>query len=176
MSNKKVRQLASENKRKATSFMTYDQIDKCHKIIHTASVSAGAAGAIPIPVADAIPITAAQVVMVISLGNVFEREITNTAAKTLLTGVAAPIVGRTVASSLLKLIPVAGWMLSAALAATITEAIGWSIAGSFAKQYQKEIITINKDIMHKDIMRDIERNEILKDDDDDDADDELLEF
>ena len=43
---------------------------KCHIAIHTATTAAAAAGAIPIPMSDAIPITAAQIAMIISLGKI----------------------------------------------------------------------------------------------------------
>lgn len=48
----------------AGKLMTEDQITKCNIAIHAAAVAAGGAGFIPIPVADAIPISAAQVTMV----------------------------------------------------------------------------------------------------------------
>ena len=49
---------------------------KCHIAIHSATTAAAAAGAIPIPMSDAIPITAAQVAMIISLGKVWNFIIT----------------------------------------------------------------------------------------------------
>ena len=41
---------------------------KCQVAIHSATAAAAAAGAIPIPMSDAIPITAAQIGMVVALG------------------------------------------------------------------------------------------------------------
>ena len=38
---------------------------KCHIAIHTATTAAAAAGGIPIPMSDAVPITAAQIAMII---------------------------------------------------------------------------------------------------------------
>ena len=38
---------------------------KCHRAIHSATVAAAAAGAIPIPMSDAVPITAAQIAMLL---------------------------------------------------------------------------------------------------------------
>ena len=54
---------------------------KCNKIIASAAAAAGLAGAAPIPLADTIPITAAQVGMVIALGKVFDLTISESAAK-----------------------------------------------------------------------------------------------
>lgn len=123
-----------EARLEAGKLMTEKQIKACNGIIHIASVACGAAGFIPIPVADAIPISAAQVIMIVSLGKTFDIEITESAAKSIISAAAATFVGRNV----LKLIPGAGWIASAAIAAGITEAIGWITAVDFAKQYRKE--------------------------------------
>ncbi len=114
--------------------MTESQIAKCNAAIHTASVASGAAGAVPIPVADAIPITAAQVTMVLALGKIFDQELTDSAAKGIIGAAASTFIGRNV----VKLIPVAGWIASAAVAAGVTEAIGWTVAVDFAKTARKE--------------------------------------
>lgn len=124
-----------QNKRlEAGKLMTEDQIVKCNLAIHTAATASGAAGAIPIPVADAVPITAAQVAMVLALGAVFDQEITESAAKGLIGAAASTFVGR----NLVKLIPIAGWIASAAVAAGVTEAIGWTIAVDFANNVRRE--------------------------------------
>lgn len=118
----------------AGKLMTKDQIAQSNVAIHTAAVAAGAAGFIPVPVADAVPISAAQVVMVVSLGKIFDQTISDSAAKGLIGAAASTLVGR----SLVKLIPVVGWVASASVAAGVTEAIGWSIAVDFAKKYRTE--------------------------------------
>lgn len=59
---------------------------KCAAVIHTATTAAAAAGVIPIPMADTIPITAAQVTMIIGLGRVFDISLSETAAKSILGG------------------------------------------------------------------------------------------
>ena len=111
----------------AGKLMTEKQIGQCNAAIHTASVAAGAGGAIPIPVADAIPISAAH-------GKIFDQEITSAAAKGAIAAAASTFVGR----NLIKLIPIAGWIVSAGVAAGVTEAIGWTIAVDMAKNYRKE--------------------------------------
>ena len=124
----------SDKKKEADRLMSDDQIKACNVAIHSASVTAGVAGVIPIPVADAVPITGAQITMAISLGNIFEQKLSDSAAKALISAAAATFVGRT----LIKLIPVAGWIASAGVAAGVTEAIGWTLAVDFAKEYQKD--------------------------------------
>lgn len=118
----------------AGKLMTKKQISQCNAAIHTASVAAGASGAIPIPIADAIPISAAQVTMVVVIGKIFDQEITSSAAKAAIAAAASTFVGR----NLIKLIPIAGWIVSAGVAAGVTEAIGWTIAVDMAKNYRQE--------------------------------------
>lgn len=127
------KEVISDKKKEATRMMTGEQLKSCSIAIHTASVAAGAAGVIPVPVADAVPITGAQVTMAIALGKVFDKTLTESAAKALISAAATTFVGR----ALVKLIPVAGWIASAAVAAGVTEAIGWTLAVEFASEYKK---------------------------------------
>lgn len=123
------------NKRlEAGNLMTKDQIIKCNIIIHTASVASGAAGGIPILVADALPITAAQITMTLALSKVFDQEITKATAYGMIAAAASTFVGR----NLIKMVPIAGWVASATVAAGVTEAIGWTIAVDFASMFRKE--------------------------------------
>lgn len=132
--SKDYKKVILDKRLEAGKLMAEDQIVKCNMIIHTAAVASGVAGVIPIPVADALPITAAQVTMVLALGKVFNQNITDSSAKGLIGAAASTFVGR----NLVKLIPVIGWGVSAAVAAGITEAIGWTIAVDFANIFRKE--------------------------------------
>lgn len=125
---KKYKKVITEKKNLARRLMNKDQFNHCNLAIHTASVASAAAGAIPIPVADAIPITATQVTMVLALGKVFDANFTESVAKGLIGAAASTFVGR----SLVKMIPIFGWGVSAAVAAGVTEAIGWTIAVDLA--------------------------------------------
>lgn len=131
---KDYKKVLKDKKLEAEKLMTEDQMTKCKAAIHTASVASGVVGAIPIPMADAIPISAAQITMVLALGKIFGQELTDAAAKGIIGAAASTFVGRTV----VKLIPVAGSMVSAAVAAGVTEAIGWTAAVDFAKIARKE--------------------------------------
>ena len=145
----------------AGNLMTKKQIAQCNAAIHTASVAAGASGGIPIPVADAIPITAAQVTMVIALGKIFDQEITSSAAKAAIAAAASTFVGR----NLVKLIPIAGWVVSAAVAAGVTEAIGWTIAVDMAKNYRKEWARKKAVEEAVDLAVEVEKNQHIRNDD-----------
>lgn len=127
------KKIISDKKNEAVIVMTNKQFRECNIAIHTAAVAAGAGGVMPIPVMDSIPISAAQITMVIALGKIFDQKITESAAKGIIGAAASTLIGR----SLVKLIPIAGWIASAAVAAGVTEAIGWSIAVDFAKMSQR---------------------------------------
>ena len=131
---KNYKKAIKDKRLEAGKLMTKKQIAQCNAAIHTASVASAAAGAIPIPVADAIPISAAQVTMVIALGKVFDQKISSSAAKGAIGALASTFVGR----NLVKMIPIIGWGISAAVAAGVTEAIGWTIAVDLAQNHRKE--------------------------------------
>ncbi|MDR0906066.1 MAG: GTP-binding protein [Oscillospiraceae bacterium] len=118
-------------KAKSKVNMPPDKLKKCRAIIHTAAMAAGAAGAIPIPVVDALPIGAAQLTMIVGLGKVFDLTINRGVAKSIAGIGTATVVGRTVASSLSKLVPIIGPVFSAATAIAITEGLGWLVADDF---------------------------------------------
>ncbi len=115
---------------------------KCHVAIHSATAAAGAAGAIPIPMSDAVPITAVQVGMIVALGKTFGVSISQSAAKSIIGATLAQQVGRTVSSSILKCIPgvgtVVGGIVGATTAATLTETLGWIIADDFYRMSRGE--------------------------------------
>ncbi len=107
----------------------------CHGIIHSASGSAAAVGAglAQLPLADNAVITPIQITMIISLGKVFEQNITKTIARSLLGGFVANFVGRGVAQAAIGWVPAIGNVTNAVTAATITESIGWLSVDYFYK-------------------------------------------
>lgn len=121
--------------------MTKIEREKCQIIIHSAAVASGAAGALPIPGADAAAIVAAQVTMIISLGKVFDVKMTESAATAMATTMIAEHMGKMVAGGLLKLIPGIGSAINASVAFSITEVIGWEIAEAFSLQAEKDRYT-----------------------------------
>lgn len=108
----------------------------CYTIIHTASLSAAGVGAglAQIPLADNVVITPIQITMIVSLGKVFEQEITKAIAKGLLAGFVASYVGRGVAQAAWGWIPGIGNASNAITAAVITESIGWICVDHFYKE------------------------------------------
>ena len=99
-----------------------------HTIIHSAAASAAAAGAgvAQIPGSDNAVITPSQIAMIMAIGSVYGKNLDRAAALSILATASAGIIGRTVAQGLVGWIPIAGNIINAGTAATITEAIGWA--------------------------------------------------
>lgn len=110
---------------------------QCKIVIHTATTAATAAGAFPIPISDTIPITAAQVTMIVALGKIFDMSISESAAKSIAGVTLAQSAGRAAFSGILKMIPgagsVIGGIVGAVTASALTETLGWSLANDFYK-------------------------------------------
>lgn len=127
---------------KSKVHMPKDLEKKCHLAIHSATTAAAAAGAIPIPMSDAIPITAAQIAMIVQLGKVFGITLSQSAAKSVMNVGIAQSAGRAVAAGLIKAIPGAGTLIggviSATTAAALTEALGWLVADDFYRMANGE--------------------------------------
>lgn len=105
---------------------------QAHKIVGGAATAAAAAGATPIPFADAAILAPIQVGMIAGITSVFGLELSKGALSTLVTsaiGVSgATIVGRAIVVNVMKFFPgpgsVAGGAVSAATASAITVALG----------------------------------------------------
>lgn len=115
---------------------------KCHAAIHSATAAAAAAGAIPIPMSDAIPITAAQISMIIALGKIFGITLSEAATKSILGVGVTQQAGRALATNLIKAVPgagsIVGGVIGASTAALLTEALGWIVADDFYRMSQGE--------------------------------------
>lgn len=116
--------------------MTNSQHDKCSAIIHTASVAAGGVGAglAQLPCSDNALITPIQLTMTISLGQVFNLDIDESAAKAAVASMAGATIGRAVSQVLIGWVPGIGNAINASTAAAVTETLGWLIAKDFEKR------------------------------------------
>lgn len=113
--------------------MDQSQKEKCHAIIHTASVACGGVGAgfAQLPLADSAAIVPIQITMIISLGGVFGVSLTKSAAEAKLATVTATMIGRSFSQILLGWIPGLGNLINASTAIAITETIGFCVADDF---------------------------------------------
>lgn len=108
---------------------------KCHAVIHSASAAAAGVGGglAQIPGSDAPVLVAIQTTMIISIGKIFNRTITESLAGAFLAETLGVSVGRGIAQVLVGWIPGVGNAINATTAAGLTEAIGWAAAKAFDK-------------------------------------------
>lgn len=119
--------------------MTEDQEKKCHAIIHSAAIGAGAGNAVPIPglgiAADLLALTS----MTMSLAAVFGGSVTEEGAKGIViaafkrTAMNQPI--KTVTKEVAKFIPFLGSIVAPAISVTMLEAAGWAIAKELDRKF-----------------------------------------
>ncbi|MFR5676504.1 MAG: hypothetical protein ACLTL2_11545 [Blautia sp.] len=115
---------------------------KCNSIIHTASIAAAgaASGMAQIPGSDNAILTPIQLTMTISLGKVFDMELSESSAKAAIGSLAAATVGRTISQVLVGWIPAMGNAINATTAAALTESMGWLLVHEFDKERRNGIL------------------------------------
>ncbi len=128
-------------------------LQKAENTVTAAVASAAATGAIPVPFADVPLLVAEQVAMMACIANLFRINIREDGLKTLAAaalGVSgATVIGKTVVSSLFKLIPGPGWLIGGAISGAAAGTITYGIGKAFielcmaiqAGQLDKEEIT-----------------------------------
>ena len=98
------------------------------KFIHGAAATAAVIGAVPIPISDAFLLAPVQIGMLIKLANIYSLDLNEATLMVMVTESA----GISAAASLTKFFPGIGSLISATVAGSLTEAIGW-IANSYLK-------------------------------------------
>lgn len=93
-------------------------------VIAAASAAAAAAAAVPIPVADATTLAPIQMTMMGRIATIYDLELTSMLSTSALAQLAAQLSGQALARSFLKLVPVAGSVINAGVASSITAATG----------------------------------------------------
>lgn len=107
-------------------------LEKADNAVLTAVAATAATGAVPIPFADAPLLVAEQVSMMVAINAIFKIDVKKDALKSLVMAAlgvgGATVLGKTVATNLIKMIPVAGSVVggavSAGTAGVITLALG----------------------------------------------------
>lgn len=103
------------------------------RAIVTSSSLAAAIALTPLPVIDFIPLSATQVGLVLTIARVYEYKITPARAKELIATFGLGMLGRTLFQQLSKLGGVPGWLLSSAIAASMTAVMGYASMVWFEK-------------------------------------------
>jgi len=97
-----------------------------------AAGGAGVVGLIPLPFVDLVPLLGIQSGLVLSIARIYGFKITTGRAKELITTFGVGFIARMIFQELSKLGGVPGWVLSAAIAAATTVAIGYAAMIWFA--------------------------------------------
>jgi uncharacterized protein (DUF697 family) len=119
--------------------MNDDQKQKCHAIIHSHAIAAGAANMAPIP---GLGIAADMVTMTMALCAVFGGRIEQEAAKSLAivtikrTMLKQPI--KTLSRELSKLIPGLGQVVAPSIGVAMVEAAGWVLAYELEEKFSQK--------------------------------------
>lgn len=114
-----------------------EKMKQCHAIIHAAAVICGGVGTglAQLPCADNAAIVPIQITMIVGLGKVFDLNITESVAKSIVASAGATIAGRTASQVLVGWIPVIGNAINTATAAGVTETIGWLAVNNFYNRW-----------------------------------------
>jgi small GTP-binding protein len=114
-----------------------------------AAAGAGVVGLIPLPFVDLVPLLGIQSGLVLSTARIYGFKITLSRAKELIATFGIGFLARTIFQELSKLGGVPGWVLSAAVAAATTVAIGYAAMVWFAhgeRLTQETLQTIVNDV------------------------------
>ena len=115
--------------------------------VGTAVTAATAAGATPIPFSDAAVLIPTQISMIVSITAIFGLNVNQGIITTIISSTigagGATVLGKTVASNLVKIIPgvgtVVGGAISAVTAATITGALGYAYIAVMEMAFKGEL-------------------------------------
>lgn len=121
--------------------MNAEQEKKCHAIIHTAAITAGAGNAVPVPALGLAVDTLVITTMAISLASVFGGNLSNEAAKGLAfaaikrAALKQPI--RVIGREVSKLVPFLGPVIAPAITVALIEAAGWALANELDAKFSQ---------------------------------------
>lgn len=101
------------------------------RTIASASSLCAAIALTPLPVLDFGPLVITQSVMVLSLARIYDYKINLTRARELILTFGLGLIGRTLFAQLSKLGGVPGWLLSSAIASSITVVLGYAVVLMF---------------------------------------------
>lgn len=129
----------------SVTVMTAAQESKCHKIIHTAAVGAGAGNFIPVPGTGIAADMVAMSMMSMSLASVFGGSLTEEVAK----GMAVAALKNTMlkqpikvlTKELSKFVPFLGQVVGPAISVGMIESAGWALANDMAVKFNHKALS-----------------------------------
>jgi GTPase len=120
------------------------------RAIISAASAAGLIGLLPLPLIDFIPLVITQSIMVIAIARIYNYRITPSRATELVVTFGIGFLGRSIFMELSRLVGVPGWFLAAAVAASVTVAMGYAAAIWFErgeKLTSENLKTISKNMV-----------------------------
>ena len=110
-------------------------------ILYASAAAGAAAGLNPVPMSDALAIVPIQMAMAARLAQIYGFNALGNSVLGLLKAQVVSLVGRQVAASLTKLIPVLGQMINAVTAAGITNGLGYALKHTYRTAYVETLKT-----------------------------------
>ncbi len=115
-----------------------------YKIVKTFSVTvATSAGLNPLPMSDSLLIAPQQIAMSVKISKIFGFDSFGENAKALLQSQLVSLAGKQLVTSLTKFIPIAGQVINASVAGSMTFALGTALIEIYAKAYEDYLSTGN---------------------------------
>lgn len=111
--------------------------------VNSASLAAAIA-LTPLPVLDFGPLVVTQSLMVLAIARIYNYKIDLKRARELIAAFGVGILGRTLFAELSKLGGIPGWLLSAAIASSVTAAMGYAVTVWFEKGEKVSNESFNK--------------------------------
>jgi small GTP-binding protein len=119
------------------------------RVIVTSATISGVIALVPLPLIDFIPLIVNQSTMVLSIARIHNYKITLKRAREIVATFGIGLLGRTLFQQLSKLGGVPGWLLSSAIAASTTVAMGYAASVWFEKGErisQEKLSTLTKNL------------------------------
>lgn len=113
-----------------------------NKWILTASGSATAVGAAPIPGSDFVPLTGIQVGLMVRLAILYEKPLSKAKAKELILATITGNIGKTLFRQVVKFIPGAGSVAGGSIAGGMTLALGYAVKYAYENDIELDAKTL----------------------------------
>jgi uncharacterized protein (DUF697 family)/GTP-binding protein EngB required for normal cell division len=118
--------------------------EAAYKIVKAASITvATSAGFNPLPMSDSLLIMPQQIAMSVKISKIFGFDSFGENAKALLQSQLVSLAGKQLVTSLTKFIPIAGQVINASVAGSMTFALGTALIEIYAKAYEDYLNTGN---------------------------------
>lgn len=114
--------------------MTTEQREKCKVTIHSHATIMSAANLVPIPAVGIAADMTGMVTMTMALGAIFGISVTAESAKNAALAAFKRQLAKQAGKQIIKIIPVAGWLISAGMTFALVESVGWEMAARFYRE------------------------------------------